>query len=173
MLLRALGVDLSSLSGETWQEKALAWAGEAQVIAAAGQAGRVTVATNMAGRGTDIELGEGVEAKGGLHVILTEFHDSRRVDRQLFGRSARQGDAGSCEAIVSLEDDIFDVCAPGPTAWLSRVMRAGVRVPPLVFAALRALAQWSAERRQAGIRMQNVKHDRQLNQVLAFTGRGE
>lgn len=148
-------------------------ASEAQVIAAAGQAGRITVATNMAGRGTDIELGEGVEAKGGLHVILTEFHDTRRVDRQLFGRCARQGDAGSCEAIVSLEDDIFVVCAPGATAALHRVVRAGLRLPPLAFDALRAVAQWSAEHRQAGIRMQNLKQDRQLNQVLAFTGRGE
>ena len=146
---------------------------EAEVIAAAGRAAAITVATNMAGRGTDIVLGEGVEAKGGLHVILTEFHDTRRVDRQLFGRSARQGDAGSCEAIVSLEDDIFGVCAPGLTAVLQRATRTGRRVPPLAFAALRALAQWSAERRQAGIRMQNLKHDRQLNQVLAFTGRGE
>jgi len=146
---------------------------EAEVIAAAGQPGRITVATNMAGRGTDIELGEGVEAKGGLHVVLTEFHDTRRVDRQLFGRCARQGDAGSCEAIVSLEDDIFQVCAPGATELLRRAVSAGVQLPPLAFGALRALAQWSAERRQAGIRMQNLKQDRQLNQVLAFTGRGE
>jgi preprotein translocase subunit SecA len=148
-------------------------AGEAEVIGAAGEAGRITVATNMAGRGTDIELGEGVGAKGGLHVILTEFHDSRRVDRQLFGRCARQGDAGSCEAIVSLEDDIFEVCAPAATAWLRRAVDSGARVPPFVFQALRRLAQWSAERRQAQVRMQNLKSDRQLNQVLAFTGKGE
>jgi preprotein translocase subunit SecA len=148
-------------------------AGEAEVIGAAGEAGRITVATNMAGRGTDIELGEGVGAKGGLHVILTEFHDSRRVDRQLFGRCARQGDAGSCEAIVSLEDDIFEVCAPTATAWLRRTVGSGAHVPPFVFQALRRLAQWSAERRQAQVRMQNLKSDRQLNQVLAFTGKGE
>lgn len=148
-------------------------ADEAEVIAAAGQPGRVTVATNMAGRGTDIALGAGVDAQGGLHVILTEFHDTRRVDRQLFGRCARQGDAGSCEAIVSLEDEIFQVCAPLPTALLRRAVAAGVPLPPLAYAALRTLAQWSAERRQAGVRMQNLKHDRQLNQVLAFTGRGE
>jgi hypothetical protein len=65
----------------------------------------VTVATNMAGRGTDIALGPGVHALGGLHVILTEFHESPRVDRQLFGRAARQGDPGSAQAIVSLQDD--------------------------------------------------------------------
>ncbi len=146
---------------------------EAQVVAAAGKGGRVTVATNMAGRGTDIELDRGVAEKGGLHVILTEYHDSRRIDRQLFGRCARQGDPGSCEAIVSLDDDIFDVCAPAATDALRRAMRAGLRPPPAAFAALRALAQWSAERHHAGVRMYNLKHDRQLNRALAFTGKGE
>lgn len=148
-------------------------ADEAVVIASAGEVGRITVATNMAGRGTDIELGEGVEAKGGLHVILTEFHDSRRVDRQLFGRCARQGDAGSCQAIVSLEDDIFEVCAPGSVAWLRKAAGLGWPLPQWTFSVLKSVAQWSSERRQAVIRMQNLKNDRQLNQVLAFTGRGE
>ncbi|MBW6493250.1 MAG: prepilin peptidase [Burkholderiaceae bacterium] len=145
---------------------------EAEVIAQAGQPGRVTVATNMAGRGTDIELGDGVESKGGLHVILTEYHDSRRVDRQLFGRCARQGDAGSCEAIVSLEDDIFAVCVPLASAMLRHAARAGIMVP-IMFRALRVLAQRSAERRDAAIRKQNLKQDRQLNRALAFTGTGE
>jgi preprotein translocase subunit SecA len=146
---------------------------EAEVIAAAGQAGRVTVATNMAGRGTDIELDADVALRGGLHVILTEYHDSRRIDRQLYGRCARQGDPGSCEAIVSLEDDIFTVCAPALTDALQRAMLAGLRLPSALFGALRRLAQWSAERHHAGVRMQNLKQDRQLNQVLAFTGKGE
>jgi preprotein translocase subunit SecA len=77
------------------------------VVAVAGRAGRITVATNMAGRGTDIRLGDGIAGRGGLHVILTEFHESPRIDRQLFGRAGRQGDPGSFECIVSLEDDIF------------------------------------------------------------------
>ncbi len=148
-------------------------ASEAEVVAGAGQPGRVTVATNMAGRGTDIELGEGVTDRGGLHVILTEYHDSRRVDRQLFGRCARQGDPGSCEAIVSLEDEIFRVCAPRVTAALQRALGRGMSVPPAAFTALRRLAQWTAERQQAAIRMQNLKEDRRLNQVLAFTGKSE
>jgi preprotein translocase subunit SecA len=148
-------------------------ASEAQVIAGAGQSGRVTVATNMAGRGTDIELGAGVQERGGLHVILTEYHDARRIDRQLFGRSARQGDAGSCQAIVSLEDDIFQVCLPRASAWLRASARAGLVAPSVVHGALRALAQWLAERRHSAIRVQNLKQDRQLNQMLAFTGRGE
>ena len=146
---------------------------EADVIAAAGQTGRVTVATNMAGRGTDIELGEGVAARGGLHVILTEYHDSRRVDRQLFGRCGRQGDPGSCEAIVSIEDEIFSVCAPGLTAALRRASDRGLRLPQIAFDGLRSLAQWSAERRHAASRTQHHKYDRQLNRMLAFTGAGE
>lgn len=148
-------------------------ADEAAVVAQAGQAGRVTVATNMAGRGTDIELDPDVRSKGGLHVILTEYHDIRRVDRQLFGRSARQGDPGSCQAIVSLEDELFQAYVPRTSALLARALRAGVRVPAWAIGALRVLAQWLAQRRQAASRMQHLKHDRQLNQMLAFTGRGE
>lgn len=80
---------------------------EAEIVAAAGQAGAVTIATNMAGRGTDIKLGEGVKDAGGLAIVGTERHDSRRVDRQLRGRSGRQGDPGSSQFFVSLEDDLM------------------------------------------------------------------
>ncbi len=80
---------------------------EAEIVANAGKAGAVTIATNMAGRGTDIKLGEGVKEAGGLAIIGTERHDSRRVDRQLRGRSGRQGDPGSSQFFVSLEDDLM------------------------------------------------------------------
>ena len=80
---------------------------EAQVVKDAGQAGTVTIATNMAGRGTDIKLGPGVKEAGGLAIIGTERHESRRVDRQLRGRSGRQGDNGSSQFFVSLEDDLM------------------------------------------------------------------
>jgi preprotein translocase subunit SecA len=80
---------------------------EAEVVAHAGLPGTVTIATNMAGRGTDIKLGEGVKAAGGLAIIGTERHDSRRVDRQLRGRAGRQGDPGSSVFFVSLEDDLM------------------------------------------------------------------
>ena len=80
---------------------------EAEIVANAGHAGAVTIATNMAGRGTDIKLGEGVKEAGGLAIIGTERHDSRRVDRQLRGRSGRQGDPGSSRFFVSLEDDLM------------------------------------------------------------------
>ena len=93
---------------------------EAQIIAQAGQAGKVTVATNMAGRGTDIKLGEGIAGAGGLHVIGTERHESRRIDRQLAGRSARQGDPGFCEFFVSLEDEIIEAFGEKPAARVRR-----------------------------------------------------
>jgi preprotein translocase subunit SecA len=80
---------------------------EADIVAEAGQAGTVTISTNMAGRGTDIKLGLGVKEKGGLAIIGTERHDSRRVDRQLRGRAGRQGDPGSSQFFVSLEDDLM------------------------------------------------------------------
>ncbi len=81
---------------------------EAQIVERAGESGKVTVATNMAGRGTDIKLGEGVPEKGGLHVILTEMHDAARIDRQLCGRCGRQGDDGTFRYFLSLEDDIIE-----------------------------------------------------------------
>jgi preprotein translocase subunit SecA len=87
---------------------------EAQIIAQAGQSAKVTVATNMAGRGTDIKLGEGVAAQGGLHVIGTERHESRRIDRQLAGRCARQGDPGMVQFFVSLEDEIVEAYGEKP-----------------------------------------------------------
>jgi preprotein translocase subunit SecA len=80
---------------------------EAEIVARAGQRGAVTIATNMAGRGTDIKLGEGVAALGGLHVLATERHEARRIDRQLRGRCARQGDPGSSHFFIGLEDDLM------------------------------------------------------------------
>lgn len=84
---------------------------EADIVAEAGQAGTVTIATNMAGRGTDIKLGKGVKEAGGLAIIGTERHESRRVDRQLRGRAGRQGDPGSSQFFISLEDDLMRLFA--------------------------------------------------------------
>jgi len=80
---------------------------EARIVAEAGVPGAITVATNMAGRGTDIHLGRGVAENGGLHVIATEPHGSGRVDRQLFGRAARQGDPGVAQMFASADDDLL------------------------------------------------------------------
>jgi preprotein translocase subunit SecA len=82
---------------------------EAEIIAMAGQKGAVTISTNMAGRGTDIVLGEGVTEQGGLHILGTERHESRRIDNQLRGRSGRQGDPGSSRFYLSLEDDLLRI----------------------------------------------------------------
>jgi preprotein translocase subunit SecA len=86
---------------------------EAEIIAGAGQLGRVTIATNMAGRGTDIKLGEGVVDVGGLHILGTSRHESRRIDNQLRGRAGRQGDAGSSRFFLSLEDDLLRIFGSG------------------------------------------------------------
>ena len=86
---------------------------EAEIVAEAGQRGRITVSTNMAGRGTDIKLGEGVKDLGGLHVVCTELHDSARIDRQLIGRCGRQGDPGTWRQFLALDDDIL-VMGYGP-----------------------------------------------------------
>ncbi|MBR0897684.1 preprotein translocase subunit SecA [Bradyrhizobium tropiciagri] len=146
---------------------------EAEVVARAGEPARVTVATNMAGRGTDIGLGKGVADCGGLHVILTEYHDSRRVDRQLFGRCARQGDPGSCEAIVSLDDDIFMIHAATAAHAIRRLLEASFDVPVSIYQGLRRFAQFQAERRHGYVRVQNLRLDRRLDRLLAFSGRGE
>ncbi|MFM2226661.1 MAG: preprotein translocase subunit SecA [Bacteroidota bacterium] len=99
-MLRQRGIDHQVLNAKLHQK-------EAEIVSLAGKAGTVTIATNMAGRGTDIKLGDGVKDSGGLAIIGTERHDSRRVDRQLRGRSGRQGDPGSSSFYVSLEDDLM------------------------------------------------------------------
>ncbi len=118
---------------------------EAQIVAAAGQTGKVTVATNMAGRGTDIKLGQGVADVGGLHVIVTEMHDAARIDRQLMGRCGRQGDPGTCRTFVSLEDDILGV-GFGPKA-AKKYEAVGTRAPGSVEGVCTAVPQSPAQGR--------------------------
>ncbi len=146
---------------------------EASIVGRAGQPGVVTVATNMAGRGTDIALGEGVIERGGLHVILTEYHDSSRVDRQLFGRAARQGDPGSGETFVALDDELFTVHAPRLSRWLAGVVCGQGRAARLALVLLRGVAQRGAEARSRAVRMGSLRQDRRLASLLAFSGRGE
>ena len=146
---------------------------EAEIIRQAGTPGRITVATNMAGRGTDIVLSEAVRAAGGLHVILSEFHDAARIDRQLFGRAGRQGDPGSCEAIVALDDELFVAHAAPWLGWLRARAAADGLLPPALGRLLRRLAQGAAERQNARIRRQTMEQDQRVEQSLAFAGRGE
>jgi preprotein translocase subunit SecA len=140
---------------------------EAEIVAQAGQPSRITVATDMAGRGTDIRLGPAVVEAGGLHVILTEFHDSARIDRQLYGRCARQGNPGSVEAIVSLEDELFQHFLGTFGLVIQRF--GGAKQGDL----LRRWAQYRAERQHARTRLDTMAQDRRLQKQLAFAGSGE
>ncbi len=145
---------------------------EAQIVARAGKAGRITVATNMAGRGTDIKLGRGVAECGGLHVLATERHEAGRIDRQLFGRSARQGDPGSARAIVSLEDELVLRYAPYLSASLRRrygEVEREISSSPLTRRATN-LAQRRAERMALSQRKAVLRTDNWLDEYLGFAG---
>jgi preprotein translocase subunit SecA len=137
---------------------------EAEIVERAGARGAITVATNMAGRGTDIGLGEGVAKLGGLCVILTEFHESPRIDRQLFGRCARQGDPGTTIAIVAVDDDLF-VRHGGAEAALLKAPGATLALPRVC-----AAAQKRAERMHARTRRDTLKADRDLEQLMSISG---
>jgi preprotein translocase subunit SecA len=145
---------------------------EAQIVAGAGQRGRITVATNMAGRGTDIKLGRGVAELGGLHVIAAEPNESARIDRQLFGRAARQGDPGSAQGIFSLDDEIVSRYAGNAAAYLKRryAHAKGDICSPLVRAVFR-LAQRRAERFALRRRKAVLLTDHWLDEQLGFAGR--
>jgi preprotein translocase subunit SecA len=159
-------------------------AAEATVIAAAGEAGRITVATNMAGRGTDIRISAEVAAAGGLAVLLTERHEARGIDRQLARRAARQGDPGSVAAILAADDPLVAVAGR-----LSRLLvRSGRRLlggsmsggrhvgrrlgERLAGCALR-LAQKGQEGAHATARQALLRGDRLRAERLGFAGVGE
>jgi preprotein translocase subunit SecA len=144
---------------------------EAQIVAAAGQPAKITVATNMAGRGTDIKLGRGVAELGGLHVLASERHEAGRIDRQLFGRCGRQGDPGTCQAVVSLEDELVRRHAPHLSASLRR--RYGKTEREVTSGLARQtfnLAQRRAERLALHQRKGVLQSDNWLDQHLGFAG---
>jgi preprotein translocase subunit SecA len=147
---------------------------EAETIKQAGVQGQITVATNMAGRGTDIKLGLGVLELGGLHVIATEPHAARRIDRQLFGRCGRQGDPGSCELFASLEDEV-----PGHLYKTGKPFAAFARMVvkrdgnSWLGRQLLHLAQQRIERRHYQIRSDLMHFDEKMEQTLAFSGQRE
>lgn len=141
-------------------------ASEADIVEMAGQLGAVTIATNMAGRGTDIKLGEGMKELGGLHIIGTERHESRRIDLQLRGRSGRQGDPGSSVFYLSLEDDLMRLFNSERIA--SIMDRLGAEEGEVITAKMvtRAIenAQKKVEQRNFGIRKHLLEYDDVMNQ---------
>jgi len=144
---------------------------EAAVVEQAGQPGRVTVATNMAGRGTDIKLAPSVKEAGGLAVILTEYYESKRVDRQLAGRCARQGDPGSFVAMLALEDTSFRSQGSAVFARIARTLGVGSGVGRrLALVALRK-EQQLVEYQNAIARKATLKQDLRQSELLAFSGR--
>ena len=163
-LLTGLGLEHQVLNAVHHRE-------EAQIVAQAGQRERITVATNMAGRGTDIKLGPGIADLGGLHVIATERNESGRIDRQLFGRCARQGDPGSAQAIVCLEDEFVSRYAGRATRSLKKRHAGDQEIPGRLTRAVFDYVQWRADRLALRRRQAVIKTDHWLDDHLSFTGR--
>jgi preprotein translocase subunit SecA len=147
---------------------------EAEIVARAGRSAHITVTTNMAGRGTDIPLGPGVAERGGLHVMCCQHNASSRIDRQLQGRCARQGDPGSVETILSLEDPLIVQFWPG---WLRSMLRGraagGASLAGWLGRVIAWVPQMREERRQRNERRLLLQQDRNIERRLSFAGRGE
>ena len=162
--LDAEGLSYSLLNAVRHQE-------EAVIIREAGARGRITIATNMAGRGTDIILGNGVAELGGLHVIATERHESRRVDRQLFGRAARQGDPGSAQAFVSVEDELLQRYLPKPIReFLRKRLASSSGGGQGLAGTAQALVQRISQREAFKRRREVLAMDDWLGESLSFAG---
>jgi preprotein translocase subunit SecA len=145
-------------------------AAEADIVARAGQPGKVTVATNMAGRGTDIKLGPGVAESGGLHVICTELHDSHRIDRQLIGRCGRQGDPGTVRQYMSLDDDVIRTgFGPSTAEKMAEMGRKGSGNPQSYLNLLKR-AQRKVERRHLRDRFVLLHHEKERKKMQAEMG---
>jgi len=167
--LRAAGCTVRVLN-------ALAHAEEADIVAQAGQPGMVTIATNMAGRGTDIRLGPGVAMRGGLHVIVAESNESARIDRQLAGRCGRQGDPGSVTCCLCLGDDLARRLMPQAVRSLLQLIAGAPWGTRAALAASAALAfRWAqvrAEREAFAQRWSVLRSDDWMDSALPFTGQG-
>ena len=160
--LAAAGLQCAVLNATRHAEEAL-------IVAGAGDLGRITIATNMAGRGTDIKLGSGVEELGGLAVLATERHESRRIDRQLYGRAGRQGDPGLAQAFVSAEDELLRRFCPAPFRLaLREAARRDLPGRTRMASALIARAQRTAQRQAFRQRQEVVKLDGWLAEALSF-----
>ena len=162
--LTATGVSHRVLNARQDQE-------EAEIVADAGQRRQVTVATNMAGRGTDIFLAEGVAELGGLHVIAACRNNAKRIDRQLSGRCARQGDPGSHQTIISLEDNLIrQNCRLTLIKIINSRKSTGNWFQRRLNLYLTRRAQRGIERRHRESRRALLRFDRQTGRLLAFSG---
>ncbi len=139
---------------------------EAKIVEYAGEPGKVTIATNMAGRGTDIKLGKGVAAAGGLHVLGTERHEAIRIDRQLMGRSARQGDPGSCQFFLSLEDELLEGLGPERQEDLKHDGVQGGNVDWQSYRRFFIKAQRRLEKRHYRQRVDLLMYEKQRQEIL-------
>jgi len=147
---------------------------EADIVAEAGKSGRITIATNMAGRGTDIKLDADIAAIGGLYVLIVERHEAKRIDRQLIGRCARQGDPGSYGFILSMEDALLEQRRIGVMLKSAKLMVKNIPVLLWVFGpSLQRLAQMKMERMHYRIRKQVLRSDQDLERTLSFSGYSE
>jgi preprotein translocase subunit SecA len=157
-MLKMRGIEHNVLNAKQHQR-------EAEIVAEAGQAGKVTLATNMAGRGTDIKLGPGVKEAGGLAIIGTERHESRRVDRQLRGRAGRQGDPGSSQFYVSLEDSLMRLFQSDRIAGLMDKMghKEGDVIQHSMVTSSIERAQKKVEENNFGIRKRLLEYDDVMN----------
>jgi preprotein translocase subunit SecA len=172
-LVGTTSVEISELLSRMLKQKAIPHnvlnakqhAREAQVVAEAGLSGAVTIATNMAGRGTDIKLGPGVKEAGGLAIVGTERHESRRVDRQLRGRAGRQGDPGSSQFFVSLEDDLMRMFGSDRIASLMDRMgyKEGEVIQHSMISKSIERAQKKVEENNFGIRKRLLEYDDVMN----------
>ncbi|MCS6976170.1 MAG: preprotein translocase subunit SecA [Gemmatales bacterium] len=143
---------------------------EAEIVSHAGEKGRVTIATNMAGRGTDIKPEPSVIQAGGLHVLGTERHDARRIDRQLAGRTGRQGDPGTCQFFLSLEDELLEALGQRTQQKLIALGRSGKQLDWNKFLPLFYKAQRKTERRHYIQRVDLMVYEKQRQEVLKELG---
>jgi preprotein translocase subunit SecA len=144
---------------------------EAEIVSVAGHPGAVMVSTSMAGRGTDIKLTKETKAAGGLHVVITELQDAARIDRQLAGRSARQGDPGSVSKILSFEDPLVRrLSGPLLKKFISFISKVGLTPPHRLGYRIQLSCQKKLSKSHYQQRMQLIKVDTQRQRTLAFTG---
>jgi preprotein translocase subunit SecA len=157
--LREAGIEHQVLNARQHEQ-------EAKIVALAGEPGRVTIATNMAGRGTDIKPPPEVLAVGGLHVLGTERHEARRIDRQLMGRSGRQGDPGTSQFLLSLEDELLEGLGPAAQERWKQYGRRGGNREWDRFVNLFRRAQRKVERRHYKARVDLMVHEKQRQEIL-------